>query len=203
MFKKIAAFLASICIGFLPLAAFAFSLDTSSSPAIVSGEYTYTVIYDFSNSRIFYNSGQINGPLPLGTAYGSYHIVSFNDFGGSPGCANDAEGGYTKCLQRLNNNLGSRGGSGWDEIDYDYLAPAPAPSVWQWASTGAATSTVMGIGHIIGGNFDGLAIIGGLIIGVPLAFYVLEKIMEWFYIQGEAAEARKVVDILKETDKRR
>ena len=57
---------------------------------------------------------------------------------------------------------------------------APPPPDYGWTNGGGAAATVTGIRDIVGANFSGLAVIAGLIIGVPLSFYVIEGIMAWF-----------------------
>ena len=82
----------------------------------------------------------------------------------------------------VNANLSgvATGGVGSVSSDPSANAPAPGAVVPNYAgfvTSGGAQGVVGGIASIIGANFGGLAVIVGLVVGVPLTFWLLEWIL--------------------------
>jgi len=183
--RKIGALLVSALLALAPLSAVAathwsaeFDFDNHYVPGEIKCDlyctHTWTDLFQVGDALVISGSG-ING---------TYHVTGF-----------DHNNGTDNIIVTPN----------FSETEYGRNAtvstvdPAPAaPSInFGWANGGGTAAVVSGVGHVIGGNFDGLAVIAGLIVGVPLAFYIIERIIGWFKMRDLAREhTRELVELL-------
>lgn len=166
--RKVGAVLVSLFLAIAPLSAFARALPCTSSA-------TSVLAYGFNTGTCGgWETGQIGDTVILSGFTGDY-------------AADNATytitnvGGIGNGIITTSPAPAYVGSGGNNESGVTYSAPAAAPAIdFGWTNGGGAAATVTGIRDIVGQNFSGLAVIAGLIIGVPLSFYVIERIMGWF-----------------------
>ena len=206
--RKLAAFLLSAFLAFLPFSALAASIvfspnpyDGSSGFSVSGTSASYTsffgpdgsffsgpgsgIIVPFSSTESV--ADVVAAPFPDGL----YTLVSYSADGacddGSGIAACESDPSFIASVSV--SFAGGGGGGGGTE--------------GQFLSVGTAHTVLSGISSVVAQNFDGIAVILGLAVGIPLLFYIFERIIGFFYLKGERDQAKKDAGILDRADRKR